>query len=62
MIEDLLVVELKAVEAIHPVHVRQMVSYLRAAELELGLLLNFNVPLMRDGVRRVVWSPGRADG
>lgn len=51
-----LVVELKAVELIAPVHVAQVISYLRAKRKALGLLINFNVPLLRDGVRRVILS------
>lgn len=49
-----LVVELKSVEAIAPVHVMQVVTYLRLMDLRLGLLLNFGAPLMKDGIRRVV--------
>lgn len=49
-----LVVELKAVEAIHPVHHAQVINYLKATGLELGLLINFNVPLLKDGIKRIV--------
>ncbi len=49
-----LVVELKSVEAIAPVHIMQVVTYLRLMDLRLGLLLNFGAPLMKDGIRRVV--------
>ncbi len=49
-----LVVELKAVESIHPIHQAQVLNYLKATKLSLGLLLNFNVELMRDGIKRVV--------
>ena len=51
-----LVVELKAVEALAPVHSAQMISYLRATGHHLGLLINFNVPLLKEGVRRIVLS------
>ena len=51
-----LVVELKSVEELAPVHVAQVVSYLKAFGRSLGLLLTFNVKLMRTGVRRVVLS------
>ncbi|MBX3460931.1 MAG: GxxExxY protein [Planctomycetes bacterium] len=51
-----LVVELKAVEAIHPVHLAQVISYLRTIGEPLGLLLNFQVARMKDGVKRVVWT------
>lgn len=49
-----LVVELKSVEAIAPVHIMQVVTYLRLIDLRLGLLLNFGAPLMKDGIRRIV--------
>ena len=48
------VVELKAVETLLPVHQAQVLSYLKAAGYRLGLLVNFNVPLLRDGVKRLV--------
>ena len=51
-----LVVELKAVESITPVHTAQVISYLKATGLPLGLLLNFNTPLMKNGIRRIVYS------
>jgi GxxExxY protein len=51
-----LIVELKAVEALAPLHFAQTLSYLRASGCRLGLLINFNVPQLRRGVRRVVLS------
>ena len=51
-----LVVELKAVEALAPIHRAQVISYLRATCLQLGLLFNFNVPLLKDGFQRIVCS------
>ena len=51
-----LIVELKSVEQLAAVHVAQVISYLRAFEHSLGLLITFNVRLLRDGVRRVVLS------
>ncbi|HEY2904649.1 MAG TPA: GxxExxY protein [Vicinamibacterales bacterium] len=53
-IDRALVVEVKAVERIHPVHVAQVVSYLRATGVRAGLVVNFNVPLLKQGIRRVV--------
>ena len=53
-VENALVLELKAVEAIHRVHVSQVVSYLRATGARAGLIVNFNVPLLKNGIRRVV--------
>jgi GxxExxY protein len=57
LVGDRLVVELKAIEVLLPVHRLQVRSYLRAAHCTLGLLINFNVPLLRDGIRRVILSP-----
>lgn len=49
-----LVVELKVVEALAPIHTAQVVSYLRASGCQLGLLFNFNVSTLKQGIRRVV--------
>jgi GxxExxY protein len=57
VIDDRLLVELKAVESIAPVHIAQVVSYLKATAHELGLILNFNVPVLREGIRRVLPRP-----
>ncbi len=46
--------ELKAVEQFHPIHQAQLLSFLKAMGLRLGLLLNFKVPVMKDGVKRLV--------
>lgn len=54
LIDDLLIVELKAVECLAPIHVAQVLSYLKTTDLWLGLLINFNVPALRDGIRRVI--------
>jgi GxxExxY protein len=54
LIDRRLVVEIKAVERIHSVHVAQVVSYLRAATLRAGLVVNFNVAVLKQGIRRVV--------
>jgi GxxExxY protein len=48
------IIEVKSVEAIGPVHAKQLRTYLRLTDLKLGLLINFNVDLIRDGIRRVV--------
>ena len=47
-------VEVKSIEAIAPVHLKQLRSYLRLMDLRLGLLINFNMELVKDGIRRVV--------
>jgi GxxExxY protein len=49
-----IIVELKAVESIAPIHEAQLISYLKATGLRLGLLINFRVPVLKDGVRRIV--------
>ncbi len=49
-----LLVELKAVEAIAPIHQAQVVTYLKLLELPLGLLINFNAPLIKDGIHRIL--------
>jgi GxxExxY protein len=56
LVDELLVVELKAVEELRQVHRAQVLSYLRAGSFELGLLINFNVVQLIQGVRRVVSS------
>ena len=53
-VDKRLVIEVKAVERLHPVHVAQVVSYLRLAGVRVGLLVNFNVPLLKQGIRRIV--------
>jgi len=53
-VDDQLIVELKSVETIHPVHPKQLLTYLRLMDLPLGLLINFGAPLLKDGLRRVV--------
>ena len=50
------IVEVKAVDYVLPLHVSQLLTYLRLSGLEIGLLVNFNVRLLKHGIRRVVWS------
>jgi GxxExxY protein len=54
LVEEELIVEVKALEAIAPVHRAQLLSYLRLSDRRLGLLLNFNVTYLKDGIARVV--------
>ena len=54
IVEDLVVVEFKTVEKLLPVHDAQLLSYLKLSGLSLGLLINFHVPVLKDGLRRIV--------
>ena len=54
IVEDLVIVEIKCVEAIAPVHKAQLLSYLRLTGRSLGLIINFHVEHLKDGIRRVV--------
>ena len=53
IIEHKVIIELKAVEALNEVHLAQLMTYLRLTDCRLGLLMNFNVTLLRQGIRRV---------
>ena len=52
--EDQMIVEIKAVEAVAPVHKKQLLTYLKLADKRLGLLINFNVVLIKHGITRIV--------
>ena len=52
-VDGRLLIELKAVEMMHPVHKAQLLTYLKLTGHRLGLLINFNVPLIRDGIERL---------
>ena len=54
IIEDKFIVEIKSVESLNDVHLAQILTYLRLSDCKLGLLINFNVKLLKEGVRRVV--------
>jgi GxxExxY protein len=54
IVEELIIIELKAVEKVLPVHKKQLLTYLKLTGLKLGLLVNFNVTLIKDGIERVV--------
>jgi GxxExxY protein len=53
-VENLVLLELKAVEALQPLHEAQLITYLRLSRMPVGLLINFNVPVLKDGVVRRV--------
>jgi GxxExxY protein len=54
LVEGVLVIEIKAVDAFHPIHLAQMLTYLKTGGFHLGLLINFNVILLKDGIKRVI--------
>ncbi|BBO72935.1 hypothetical protein DSCW_03520 [Desulfosarcina widdelii] len=54
IVEQSVILELKAVDTVLPIHKAQLLTYLKLANLQLGLLLNFNTSLMRDGIYRMV--------
>jgi GxxExxY protein len=54
LVEDKVVVELKVGEALHDVHEAQILTYLKFADKEVGLLINFNVKLLKNGIKRYV--------
>ncbi len=53
IIDDKVIVELKSVEQVAPVHKKQLLTYLRLADKRLGLLINFGAPLIKDGITRI---------
>jgi GxxExxY protein len=54
VVESLVIVEVKCIEAVHPVHIAQLLSYMRLSGTGVGLLINFYVVHMRDGIKRRV--------
>jgi len=54
LVENLIIVELKSVEELHPVHKKQLLTYLRLADKRLGFLINFGSVLIKDGITRIV--------
>jgi GxxExxY protein len=54
LVEDCLLVELKSVEKVHPIHKAQLLSYMKLLNVPLGLLLNFHEPRLRDGIHRMI--------
>lgn len=56
LVAGLVVVEVKAIDQLQPIHQAQLLSYLKLGGWKLGLLINFHVPLLREGVKRVVFG------
>lgn len=54
LVEDEIIIEIKSVEVMNPVYTAQLITYLKLANKKLGYLINFNVPLLKDGFKRIV--------
>ncbi len=54
IVENKVIIEIKSVESLAPIHAKIRLTYLRFADMRLGILINFNMPLIKDGIRRVV--------
>ncbi|MBI3778102.1 MAG: GxxExxY protein [Gammaproteobacteria bacterium] len=54
VVDDLVVLELKAVDQIQPIHSAQLLTYLKLSNLKLGILINFNVTALKNGIKRIV--------
>jgi len=61
LVENLVVVELKAVECLEDIHTAQVLTYLRLSKMPLGLLINFNVPLLKNGFKRLAMRDNAPD-
>ena len=56
LVGDILIVELKAVEKLAPINEAQVISYLKMTKHTLGLPINFNVPILKEGIKRIILS------
>lgn len=54
MIENKFIIEVKAVDALNDIHLAQVLTYLKLSNCKLGLLINFNVTLIKNGIRRII--------
>tara|TARA_B100001059_G_C17819411_1_gene577341 strand:- start:2145 stop:2462 length:318 start_codon:yes stop_codon:yes gene_type:complete len=54
IVDNKVIIEIKSVQEIHPVHPKQLLTYLKLSGLKLGLLINFNSPLIKTGITRIV--------
>ena len=54
LVENKVIVELKSVESISNLHIAQLLTYLKLSKLKLGLIINFNVPVLKNGIKRMV--------
>jgi len=62
LVEDKVIVEIKSIDGLAPVHYKQLLTYLRASDLRLGILVNFNEEWIKDGIKRVVNRLPEGDG
>ena len=62
LVEHCVIIELKSVERTHPVHKKQLLTYLRLTDMKLGLLINFGAPLIKQGITRIVNGLGWEEG
>ncbi len=61
IVENLVIVELKSTDQFHPVHAKQLLTYLRLTNKSLGLLINFGLPLLKHGIKRIVHNLPSSD-
>ncbi|GAB1365814.1 GxxExxY protein [Candidatus Cloacimonadaceae bacterium] len=59
VVENSLIVELKSVQEMHPIYEAQIMTYMKLTNIEVGLLINFNVPILKDGIHRYRLNHGR---
>ncbi len=57
VVEESVIIEIKSIESIHPIHQAQIINYLKISNLPLGLLINFNVPIIKNGIKRYINNP-----
>lgn len=56
LVQDMIIVEIKSVAELHPVATAQLITYLKLSSLSLGYLINFNVPMLKEGFKRIVYG------
>jgi GxxExxY protein len=56
LVESSIIIEIKSTEGINPIHVAQLITYLKLSERKLGYLINFNTPLLKNGFKRIVYQ------
>ena len=54
LVEDLIIVELKSIDRVEPIHIAQILTYMKLSKRQLGLLINFNVKLLKTGIKRII--------